>query len=67
MVDVVHNNTELMEHVIALRQKRALKLPDAIVMASAALHRATVLTNDIQLLKLTNTDSVYLARGFSFV
>jgi tRNA(fMet)-specific endonuclease VapC len=67
VVDVVHNNTELMEHVIALRQKRALKLPDAIVMASAALHRATVLTNDIQLLKLTNTDSVYLARGFSFV
>ncbi len=65
VVDLVHSNSELMEGIAALRQSRALKLPDAIVMASAAVHQATVLTNDIQLLKLSTLDSRYSARGFS--
>ena len=54
-----------MAHITELRQRKALKLPDAIVMASAAVHQATVLTNDIQLLKLAALDPLYLAQGFA--
>jgi predicted nucleic acid-binding protein len=67
VVDVAYGNNELMANIIALRQTRALKLPDAIVMASAALYQATVLTNDTQLLKLGSIDSGYQAHGFSIV
>lgn len=64
VVDVAYGNNELMANIIELRQTRALKLPDAIVMASAALYKATVLTNDTQLLKLGQVDSGYHAQGF---
>jgi len=67
VVDVAYSNSELMQDVIALRQTRALKLPDAIVMASAAINQAAVLTNDIQLLKVGKIDSKYRAQGFSEV
>jgi predicted nucleic acid-binding protein len=50
VVDVAHHNAELMADIAALRQQKSLKLPDAIVMASAALHQATLITNDVQLL-----------------
>ena len=66
-VDVEHSNGELMANVIALRQTRALKLPDAIVMASAAMYQATVLTNDTQLLKLGNTGTGYQTQSFAVV
>ncbi len=64
VVDVAYGNSELMTNIIALRQTRSLKLPDAIVMASASLYQATVLTNDMQLLKLGNVDPGYHARSF---
>jgi predicted nucleic acid-binding protein len=43
---------------------RAVKLPDAIVMASASLHDATVITNDAVLLKLGAVNSDYAAQAF---
>jgi tRNA(fMet)-specific endonuclease VapC len=64
VVDLVYGNTALMERVTDLRKTRAVKLPDAIVMASAALHDATVITNDAVLLKLSLTESVYAAQAF---
>lgn len=65
VVDVVFSNIALMAQIADLRQRKALKLPDAIVMASAALHQATVLTNDVQLLKLAAADPAYAAQGFA--
>lgn len=65
MVDVAHNNAALMDHIAALRKSRALKLPDAIVMASAVLHEATVITNDAQLLQVGASDANFTALGFS--
>ncbi|BDT69777.1 hypothetical protein os1_39690 [Comamonadaceae bacterium OS-1] len=65
VVDVAYGNSALMAYITELRQRKALKLPDAIVMASAAMHQATVLTNDIQLLKLAALDPTYLAQGFA--
>jgi tRNA(fMet)-specific endonuclease VapC len=65
VVDVAHNNAALMAHIAALRQRKILKLPDAIVMASAALHEATLITNDAQLLNLDASDASLTALGFA--
>ena len=64
VVDLNYSNTALMEQVAELRKTRAVKLPDAIVMASASLHDATVITNDAVLLKLGTTESGYTAQAF---
>jgi tRNA(fMet)-specific endonuclease VapC len=64
VVDLIYGNTPLMERVTDLRKTRAVKLPDAIVMASAAIHDATVVTNDAVLLKLSAAESVYTAQAF---
>ena len=65
VIDVAHNNDALMTHITALRKSRALKLPDAIVMASASVHQATVITNDAQLLQVGAGDASFAAQGFS--
>ncbi len=64
VVDLNYGNTALMERVTDLRKTRAIKLPDAVVMASAALHDATVITNDAVLLKLNATEIGYAAQAF---
>ena len=47
-----------------VRKRKVVKLPDAIVVASAKLHRATLLTNDVQLLKLAVNTTNYSAQSF---
>ena len=64
VVDLVYDNSALMTCISTLRQSKALKLPDAIVMASATFHQATVLTNDARLLRLSSTDSMYAAQSY---
>lgn len=54
----------LMALIIEIRQGKSLKLPDAIVMACAATHQATVLTHDVQLLKLGASDERFSAVPF---
>lgn len=64
VVDLVSGNVALMAAIANLRKRRAVKLPDAIVVASAALHQATLLTNDVQLLKLAADEPNYPAIAF---
>ena len=64
VVDIVAGNTALMALIADLRRRKAVKLPDAIVMASAALNQAVLLTNDAQLLKLAADDTSYSALPF---
>ena len=64
VVDLAFGNAALMERVSHLRKTRAIKLPDAIVMASAAIHDATVITNDAVLLKLGASESGYPSLSF---
>jgi len=64
VVDLVSGNGALMATIADLRKRRAVKLADAIVVASAALHRATLLTNDAQLLKLAADEPGYPAVPF---
>lgn len=56
VVDLLACNVALMTLIIELRQSKSLKLPDAIVMACAVTHQATVLTHDVQRLKLAARD-----------
>lgn len=64
VVDLNCGNKVLMELVTDLRKTRAVKIPDAIVMASAALHNAAVITNDAVGLKLGATAPSYAAQAF---
>jgi predicted nucleic acid-binding protein len=64
VVDLTSGNAALMALIIEIRQSKALKLPDAIVMACAAIHEATVLTHDVQLLKLAASDDRFSAVPF---
>jgi tRNA(fMet)-specific endonuclease VapC len=64
VVDLNHGNIALMERITDLRKTRAVKLPDAIVMGSAALYNATVITNDAVLLKLDGVAAGFAAQSF---
>ena len=64
VVDLVSGNGALMAAIADLRKRKGVKFPDAIVVASAALHRATLLTNDAQLLKLAADEPGYPAVPF---
>ena len=64
VVDLAYGNSTLIGHIAALRQRKSLKLPDAIVAATAALYEAIVLTNDAQMIKQSAIDAACLARSF---
>ena len=52
VVDLTFADTALMGQIAQLRKSRVIKLPDAIVAASAVIHQASLVTNDSQLHKL---------------
>jgi predicted nucleic acid-binding protein len=55
VVDLSARNTALIEQITALRTQIKLKLPDAIIAATALNNQATLLTADTKLLKAMNT------------
>jgi predicted nucleic acid-binding protein len=61
-VTVVGVDSNIKDLAIALRKTYRLKLPDAIVAATAKFLNAMLLTNDIKLINLTeiNTESVQI-------
>jgi tRNA(fMet)-specific endonuclease VapC len=65
VVDIAHNNAALMAQIAVIRQRKTLKLPDAIVLASAVLYGATVITNDEQMLAAGANGSPFAASSFS--
>lgn len=64
VVDLNHADAALMAHITVIRKMRSLKLPDAIVMASAALHQAILLTKDAALIKLAAASEECKAQVF---
>jgi tRNA(fMet)-specific endonuclease VapC len=61
MVEVVgieHSSSALVDRIVSLRQKHKLKLPDAIIAATALEAAATLITQDAQLLKLIAVTSI---------
>ena len=61
-ITVVGIEVKIKELTIALRKKYRLRLPDAIIAATAQSLNATLLTNDVTLAKLTEitTQSVQI-------
>jgi tRNA(fMet)-specific endonuclease VapC len=53
VVELAYSNQALFNEIVQIRQRTSLKLPDAIVMASAKVCNATLVTNDQRLLNLT--------------
>lgn len=52
VVNVIDLDSQVKEAAIQLRKKTKLKLPDAVIAASAVVHDRVLLTNDDQLQKL---------------
>ncbi len=55
-VDVINlrsDDMSIKRHILTFRAKNKLKLPDAIIAASAVVHRCALLTADSQLLKMS--------------
>jgi hypothetical protein len=52
VVGLTHHDAGLVDRVIALRRNERLRLPDAVVVASAVVHDACLVTADRQLLGL---------------
>lgn len=64
VVDLAYENSALMALIADIRKRKAVKLPDAIVAASALLSQAILVTNDARLLKLAEEDASYAALPF---
>lgn len=65
VIDLVHQPATLVERVIGLRRDLRLRLPDAIVTASAIVHDARLVTADRQLLGLENRVEALQVLAFS--
>jgi len=59
MIDIINLNTEIKEKTIYLRKKYNLKLPDAIISATAYSIEAELITNDKQLCQITEIKSIF--------
>ena len=57
-VEVIDINSIIKEKTIELRKKYRLKLPDAIIAASALTNNFIFVTNDIKLLKIKEIDTL---------
>ena len=64
VLDLAAGNTELIAKTLSLRTGRHLKLPDAIIAASAITSAAILLTNDQQLLKLSDSENQLQRQAF---
>jgi tRNA(fMet)-specific endonuclease VapC len=52
--DLSSQNESLINQIILIRQQHRLKLPDAMIAATAKSQSATLVTRDVQLSKLTD-------------
>lgn len=51
IINLTANQTQLIDSITNIRQQTSLKLPDAIIMASASIANSTLITADKQLLQ----------------
>ena len=56
-ISIVELNEQVKENTVRLRRMHRLRLPDAIIAASAVAHNAILLTNDQRLLTIPEVQS----------
>jgi len=44
---IIHLNTEIIEKVISIRQQHKIKLPDAIILATAVISKMELITANV--------------------
>jgi predicted nucleic acid-binding protein len=54
LLEIIYIDSLIVEEVISLRKKHNIKLPDAIIAASAITKNIPLVTNDIDLRKIEN-------------
>lgn len=65
VIDLTHQPVDLIQQVIGLRRDFRLRLPDAVIVASAIVHNACLVTQDRQLLILENRIAALQVLAFS--
>ena len=60
--DIVDINSDVCERTILLRRNYKLKLPDAIVAATAMTYNATLITADVGLYRLEGGEGLRIVR-----
>ncbi len=60
LIDIINIDQEIKSVTVTLRQKYSLKLPDAIICATAMVHRLTLVTNDLKLHKISEIKCCHL-------
>jgi predicted nucleic acid-binding protein len=58
VVPLTNDDTRLLARAVRLRRENQLKLPDAIIAASALLAESTLVTNDKQLLAVNELGAI---------
>jgi tRNA(fMet)-specific endonuclease VapC len=64
VVDLDYDDEELMVRILSVRKSRSVKLPDAVVIASALVNDAIVVTNDAHIHKVLADSNQVTARAF---
>ncbi len=64
VIDLTITDHVLIDTINTLRGSRTLKLPDAIILASAAVKQAVLLSRDDQLLRLSGVVAGTAVQGF---
>ena len=62
VLDITHDDIELREKIAVIRRSKKIKLPDAIILASAKLNNCQLVTADKELMKFSDHTDVI---GFS--
>ncbi len=60
LIEIINIDQEIKSITITLRQKYLLKLPDAIICATAMTHKLTLVTNDLKLHKISEIKCCHL-------
>lgn len=60
LIEIINIDQKIKNMTITLRQKYLLKLPDAIICATAKIHKLTLITNDLKLHNISEIKCYHL-------
>jgi predicted nucleic acid-binding protein len=60
LIEIINIDQQIKNTTITLRQKYLLKLPDAIICATAMIHKLILVTNDLKLHKISEIKCCHL-------
>ena len=60
LIEIINIDQEIKSTTLTLRQKYLLKLPDAIICATAMIHKLILVTNDLKLHKISEIKCCHL-------